>query len=97
MKKVFKKVFACLCVVMMVASLAVPFASAADTTDTADVAVSAMQEALGSVTSTLSISNILTVIAALIGACIVLVFFWWGLRKLIRAVMSAFKKGKLSV
>ncbi len=98
MKKTFKKVFAILCVVAMMATLGVTFfASAEGTADTADVAVSAMKEALTDVTGTLSISNILTVVAALIGACIVLVFFWWGLRKLIRAVMAAFKKGKLSV
>lgn len=100
MKKSFKKIFAILCVVMMMATLGVTFfasATSAGTSDTADIAVSAMKEGLSEVTSTLSINNILTVIVALIGACIVLVFFWWGLRKLIRAVMSAFKKGKLSV
>lgn len=97
MKKTFKKVFAFLCAVMMVSTLGLTAFAAEGTADTADVAVSAMKSALGEVTSTLSISNILTVVAALIGACIVLVFFWWGLRKLIRAIMSAFKKGKLSV
>lgn len=96
MKKTFKKVFAFLCAVMMVSTLGLT-AFAAEGTDTADVAVSAMKSALGEVTSTLSISNILTVVVALIGACIVLVFFWWGLRKIIRAAMAAFKKGKLSV
>lgn len=96
MKKTFKKVFAILCVVMMMATLGIT-CFATDSGDTADVAVSAMKSALGEVTSTLSIGNILTILGALIGACIVLVFFWWGLRKLIGAVMTAFKKGRLSV
>lgn len=84
----------------MMATLGVTFfVSATDVSnaDSADVAVSAMKSALSEATGTLNIGNILTVVAALIGACIVLVFFWWGLRKLIRAVMSAFRKGKLSV
>lgn len=72
-------------------------ASAAEGSDYADVAVSAMQQGLQEVTNTISIGNVVTVLVAVIGICIGLVFFWWAIRKVIRMVMSAFKKGKISV
>ncbi len=45
----------------------------------------------------LSVTTVLAVIALLVGACVVLAFMWWGLRKIISAVMTAFKKGKISL
>ncbi len=48
---------------------------------------------LGSV----STSQIVTVIAAVIAGGMSFVLLWWGARKLFRAIMSAFKKGKLSI
>lgn len=98
MNKKFKKLFALLCALMMMATLGVTMASAAEVgEDYADVAVSAMQQGLESVTSTISIGNVITVLLAVIGICIGLVFFWWALRKVIRMVMTAFRKGKISV
>jgi len=95
-KKMLKKLFALLAVVMMIGCMAVP-AFATSTADTADVAVSAMQSALDEVIGTVTIGNVLIVISACIAASIGLVFFWWAVRKAIRAVMSAFRKGKVSV
>lgn len=99
MKRKFKKVFAVLLAVMMMATLGMTFfvSAAGDTGDTADVAVSAINTALDELTATISIGNIITIVVSVIGASILLVFFWWGLRKIIRAVMNAFRKGKLSV
>lgn len=45
----------------------------------------------------ISVSTIVEVLAVLAGACVGLAFMWWGVRKLVRALMSAFKKGKVSL
>lgn len=45
----------------------------------------------------ISVGTVVEVLAAVVTACIALVFMWWGARKVTRMVMSAFKKGKLSV
>lgn len=45
----------------------------------------------------ISVSTIVGVLAAVVGACIGLVFMWWGIRKVVRMLMAAFRKGKISV
>lgn len=45
----------------------------------------------------ISVSTVVEVLAVVVGACVGLAFMWWGVRKVIRALMSAFKKGKVSV
>ncbi len=52
---------------------------------------------LKELTNQVSVSTIMTALATFVGACIVLVFAWWGVRKGVRSLMSAFRKGKLSV
>lgn len=47
--------------------------------------------------SQISVSTIVEVLAVLAGAAIGMVFMWWGVRKIAKTLMSAFKKGKLSV
>lgn len=66
---------------------------ATDTTNVVDVAQ--FSGVLDILTSQISVSTIMGVITATIGAGIGLVFMWWGVRKLVRAVMSAFKSGRL--
>ncbi len=44
----------------------------------------------------ISVSTVVGVVAAGMGACVGLAFMWWGVRKLIRMIMAAFKKGKVS-
>lgn len=51
---------------------------------------------LSAITDQISVTTVIAVIAGAIGAAIGLVFMWWGVRKLIRVIMSAFRKGKLS-
>ena len=48
-------------------------------------------------TNYINVTNIVTYLAYGITAAIVLVLFWFGIRKLVRMIMGAFKKGKLSV
>lgn len=45
----------------------------------------------------ISVGTIVEVLAVLAGATVGLAFMWWGVRKLTRALMSAFKKGKVSL
>lgn len=52
---------------------------------------------LSAMTAQISVESVVGVIAATVTAGIGLVFMWWGVRKLVRAVMGAFRKGKLSV
>lgn len=52
---------------------------------------------LNAMTAQISVTSIVGVIASVIGAGIGLVFMWWGVRKLVRVIMSAFKKGRLSI
>lgn len=55
-----------------------------------------LSSVLTAITGQITVANIVAVIAGAIGASIGLVFMWWGVRKLIRVLMSAFRKGKLS-
>jgi len=45
----------------------------------------------------ISVATVAGVIASCVTACIALVFFWWGVRKVVRMIMSAFKRGKLKI
>lgn len=45
----------------------------------------------------ISVSTVAAVIASCVTACIALVFFWWGVRKVVRMIMTAFKRGKLKI
>lgn len=52
---------------------------------------------LSALQAQISVSTVVEVLAVLAGACVGLAFMWWGVRKLVRALMSAFKKGKVSL
>ena len=45
----------------------------------------------------ISVSSVVEVLAVLAGAAVGLVFMWWGVRKLTHVLMSAFRKGKVSL
>ena len=45
----------------------------------------------------ISVSTVVEVLAVLATACVGLAFMWWGVRKVTSALMSAFKKGKISI
>lgn len=47
--------------------------------------------------SQISVSTIVGVLGVAAGAAVGLAFMWWGVRKLTRVLMSAFKKGKVSL
>ncbi len=45
----------------------------------------------------ISVSTVVSVLALAAGAAVGLAFMWWGVRKLVRVLMAAFKKGKVSL
>lgn len=45
----------------------------------------------------ISVSTVVEVLAVTATACVGLAFMWWGVRKVVRALMSAFQKGKISL
>lgn len=52
---------------------------------------------ISAMTAQISVASIVGVMAAIVAACIGIVFMWWGVRKAVRALMAAFRKGKISV
>lgn len=45
----------------------------------------------------ISVTTVVEVLAVAAGVAVGLAFMWWGVRKLARVLMSAFKKGKVSL
>ena len=58
---------------------------------------SAWESVMTAITGQISVTTVVGVLATVAGACVGLVFMWWGLRKAISALMSAFKKSRLSI
>lgn len=57
----------------------------------------AWQSVLSALTEQISVSTVVGVLATVVTAGIGLVFMWWGVRKAINSLMSAFRKGKMSL
>lgn len=56
-----------------------------------------LQSILTSLTGVIDVTTIIGFLAAIIGVSAVFVLMWFGVRKGVRSVMSAVKKGRLSV
>ena len=92
-KRVVKRVGSLLCAFAILAiSMVACFADGAGTE-----AVSAVQSVFTDVTGTINISNIVSILGIVVGACVGLVLMWFGIRKVIKIIMGAFRKGKISV
>lgn len=48
-------------------------------------------------TAQITVQQIIAVLATLVVSGIGLVFMWWGVRKALRSLMAAFRKGKMSL
>lgn len=59
------------------------------------VSASDWASVLTAMTEQISVSTVVGVLASVVGAGIGLVFMWWGVRKLARTLMAAFRSGKL--
>lgn len=64
---------------------------------TAAVTASDWKTVIDAMTAQVSVATIVGVMATIVAACIGIVFMWWGVRKAVRALMAAFRKGKISV
>lgn len=61
------------------------------------VAADAWKPVIDALTAQISVSTVVAALATFVTAGIGLVFMWWGLRKGLRSLMSAFRKGRMSV
>lgn len=61
------------------------------------VGADAWSSVMDALTAQVSVSTIVGVLVTLVTAGIGLVFMWWGVRKALRSLMSAFRKGKMSL
>lgn len=52
---------------------------------------------ISALTAQISVSTIVSVLTTLVVSGIGLVFLWWGVRKALRSLMAAFRKGKMSL
>lgn len=59
------------------------------------IGVDAWKGVLTAMTSQISVTTVVGVLASCVGAAIALVFMWWGVRKTARVLMAAFRNGKL--
>ena len=73
--------------------LAVPAFATGGTTVTA----SDWASVISSLTGQISVSTVVGVLATTVAAGVGLVFMWWGVRKAVRTIMAAFRKGRMSV
>lgn len=58
---------------------------------------SAWASVMSALTGQISVSTVVEVLATIAAACVGLAFMWWGVRKATRALMAAFKKGRVSL
>lgn len=61
------------------------------------ISVSDFTAVLTALQAQISVSTVVGVLAAAATAAVGLAFMWWGVRKLTRVLMAAFKKGKVSL
>ena len=59
--------------------------------------VAGVQQVTTAVTSQFNIATIASIIGVVLAGCVGLFLFWWGARKVVRMIASAFKKGKISL
>lgn len=59
--------------------------------------IAGITQIIQAITTEITVENVLAVLTTVIGVAIVFVGFWWGARKVTRVVMSAFRKGRISV
>ena len=58
------------------------------------ISISTIQSILDTVTTQFSVSNIVAMIAGILGVTVAFVFLWWAVRKGFKAIVAAATKGK---
>lgn len=67
----------------------------ADTAPTGVVTASDWASVISAMTSQISVSTVVGVLATLVTAGIGLVFLWWGVRKAVGSLMGSFRSGRI--
>lgn len=65
--------------------------------ETTAISSTAFTSVITALQEQISVSTIVEVLAVAAGVAVGLAFMWWGVRKLTRVLMTAFKKGKVSL
>ena len=65
--------------------------------NTSAIASSDFNAVLTALQAQISVATVVEVLTVAATAAVGLAFMWWGVRKLVRVLMSAFKKGKVSL
>lgn len=68
-----------------------------DVTTTAATMVSEIQSVLTPITEEFTFANIAGILAIVVGGSAVLTLGWFGVRKVIKTIQTALKRGKVSV
>lgn len=58
------------------------------------ISITTIQSILDTVTTQFSVSNIVAMIAGILGVTVAFVFLWWAVRKGFKAIVAAATKGK---
>ena len=58
------------------------------------ISISTIQSILDTVTTQFSVSNIVAMIAGILGVTVAFVFLWWAVRKGFKAIVAAATEGK---
>lgn len=66
-------------------------------TEAQQIGADTIMSILEAITSTMSVTQIVAMIAGIIGVGMTFVFLWWGVRKGFKAIMGAVTRGKLKV
>lgn len=66
-------------------------------TESVNIGADTIMSILEAITSTMSVTQIVAMIAGIIGVGMTFVFLWWGVRKGFKAIMGAVTRGKLKV
>lgn len=90
-----RRVLSIASVMAVMACMGCVYASA-DAATSEDI-TAGVQQVTDAVTSQFSISTIASIVGIVLAACVGLFLFWWGARKVIRMITSAFTKGKVSL
>lgn len=76
----------------LMAAMGVPSLAFADA-----ITSSSFSGVISAITAQVSVSTVAEVLTYAAGLAVALVFFWWGVRKALRVLMGAFRKGRMSV
>lgn len=66
-------------------------------TTTTTIDANTIMDILKAVTDVFSITQIVTMIAGILGVTMAFVFLWWGVRKAAKAIIRAVTSGKFSI